>query len=206
MKQVHLQKNNRYEKVHSSATMFNFFTITKHKIMVMKTCFSLGMYRQGILHDLSKYSLTEFIPGCKYYQGNSSPNNEERKRTGLSLAWLHHKGRNKHHYEYWIDYSGQKEQPLAGMKMPECYVVEMFVDRICASKNYQKEAYTDKSPLAYYERGNGHYVIHKETQALLEELLVMLAQKGEKETFAYIKNNHLNKRGERNGRSKENIV
>ena len=175
----------------------HFFTITKHKIMVMKTCFSLGMYRQGILHDLSKYSLTEFIPGCIYYQGHSSPNNEERKRTGLSLAWLHHKGRNKHHYEYWIDYSGQKGKPLAGMEMPKRYVVEMIVDRICASKNYQKNKYTDKSPLIYYEMGKEHYVIHPNTAALMEQLLTMLAQKGERETFSYIKRNGLNKRRQR---------
>lgn len=174
--------------------------------MVMKMCFSLGMYRQGFMHDLSKYSPTEFIPGCRYYQGSSSPNNEERKRTGMSLAWLHHKGRNKHHYEYWIDYSGQKGQPLAGMRMPERYVVEMFIDRICASKNYQKEAYTSRSPLIYYEKGNGHYVIHPDTQAMLETLLTMLAEKGEEETFSFIRRKKWNKKGARNERTKESVV
>ncbi|NYC52855.1 hypothetical protein DE171_005392 [Clostridium beijerinckii] len=37
------------------------------------------------------------------------------------------------------------------MKMPVNYVVEMFIDRVCASKNYLKEKYTDESPLSYYE-------------------------------------------------------
>ena len=32
-------------------------------------------------------------------------NNAEREDTGVSTAWLHHKGRNKHHYEHWVDYS-----------------------------------------------------------------------------------------------------
>ena len=34
-----------------------------------------------------------------------------------SSAWLHHKGRNKHHLEYWIDYTTNKSG-LGGMKMP----------------------------------------------------------------------------------------
>ena len=44
----------------------HFHTITKHKILVMKECFRVGLYRQGLLHDLSKYSPTEFRVGCKY--------------------------------------------------------------------------------------------------------------------------------------------
>ena len=83
----------------------HFQTITKHKIYVMRECFRVGLYRQGLLHDLSKYSWTEFRIGCRYYQGTRSPNNAEREEKGYSSAWLHHKGRNKHHYEYWIDYN-----------------------------------------------------------------------------------------------------
>ena len=115
----------------------HFHTITKHKILVMKECFRVGLYRQGLLHDLSKYSPSEFLIGCKYYQGDRSPNNAEREDKGYSSAWLHHKGRNKHHYEYWIDYSLDGKHVLAGMKMPVRYVVEMFLDRIAASKVYK---------------------------------------------------------------------
>lgn len=170
-------------------------TILRHKKLVRRGCFRLGLYRQGIMHDWSKYSPTEFLVGCKYYQGNMSPNNVERKEKGYSSAWLHHKGRNKHHLEYWIDYSvanktepGRKEHgELSGMKMPIRYVVEMFVDRICASKNYNKESYTDAHPLHYYEKGKDLYVIHEDTRALLELLLVMLAVKGEEETFSFVR-------------------
>ncbi len=165
----------------------HFKTITDHKILVMIGCFKLGLYKQGLLHDLSKYSIQEFSVGCKYYQGNRSPNNAEREIHGYSSAWLHHKGRNKHHYEYWIDYDLKSETQLVGMRMPDKYVVEMFVDRIAASKNYEKSNYTDKSPWNYYEKGKGHYVIHKEVEVLLEKLLVMLAERGEKFTFEYIK-------------------
>ena len=125
----------------------HFGTITKHKILVMKECFRVGLYRQGLLHDLSKYSWTEFRVGCKYYQGNRSPNNAEREDKGFSSAWLHHKGRNKHHYEYWIDYGLDGSPELTGMKMPVRYVVEMFLDRIAASKVYKGDLYKDSNPL-----------------------------------------------------------
>ena len=71
----------------------HFTTITRHKILVMKECFKIGLYKQGLTHDLSKYSPTEFLVGCKYYQGNRSPNEIERREKGYSAAWLHHKGR-----------------------------------------------------------------------------------------------------------------
>lgn len=157
----------------------------------MTHCFRLGMYKQGLLHDLSKYAPTEFIAGCKYYEHGISPHNVARRTVGYSSAWLHHKGRNKHHYEYWIDYDPKNPGMLAGMKMPTKYVVEMFVDRVCACKNYLGQDYRDDSALNYYLRGKDHYVIHKESKALLEKLLRMLAEKGEAKTFSYIKQNIL---------------
>ncbi len=164
----------------------HFCTITNHKVLVMKNCFRVGLYWQGLMHDLSKYMPSEFWVGCKYYQGNRSPNNAEREIMGYSSAWLHHKGRNKHHYEYWIDYSLEKPG-LAGMKMPKKYVIEMFMDRIAASKNYLKKNYTDVAPLEYYKNGLDHQVIHPDTRKLLEELLYMLAEQGEEATFTYIR-------------------
>ena len=97
----------------------HFKTITYHKYLVMQGCFKVGLYKQGLLHDLSKYSPTEFLVGARYYQGDRSPNNAEREEIGYSSSWLHHKGRNKHHYEYWIDYS-TKEIPggMAPAPMP----------------------------------------------------------------------------------------
>ena len=165
----------------------HFCTITRHKYLVMKHCFKVGLYWQGLVHDMSKYSWAEFSVGCKYYQGTRSPNNAEREIKGYSSAWLHHKGRNKHHYEYWIDYSLTKPG-LAGMKMPKKYVVEMFMDRVAASKNYLKDQYKDDSALQYYLSGLEHQVMHDDTRKLLEEMLYMLAEKGEKDTFAYIRN------------------
>ena len=113
----------------------HFKTITKHKLLVMRYCFSVGLYRQGLLHDMSKYSPTEFWVGAKYYQGVQSPNNAERMDRGYSSAWLHHKGRNKHHFEYWLDYSLDSDKSIEGMKMPLNYAVEMFLEPGGGRKN-----------------------------------------------------------------------
>lgn len=170
-------------------------TVNAHRRLVRKYCFKLGIYRQGLMHDLSKYSPSEFIPGVKYYQdGHRSPNNAQREDEGVSKAWLHHKGRNKHHFEYWIDYDVDGSRTvLAGMKMPVKYVAEMFCDRIAASRIYNKEKYKDSDPLDYYIKGLGHYIMHPEIDALLHKLLQMLADKGEEYTFEYIKKNVLKK-------------
>ncbi len=157
----------------------------------MKLCFKLGMYKQGILHDLSKYSPAEFLVGVKYYQGYRSPNDAEREDNGYSSAWLHHKGRNKHHLEYWIDYSLEDGHKMSGMKMPIKYVVEMFCDRIAASKVYRGKDYTDADAYNYYQKSKSRYIINEYTAKLLESLLIMLKNKGEDITFEYIRTNIL---------------
>ena len=165
-------------------------TVVRHKYLVAQGCFAVGLYRQGILHDLSKFSPTEFMVGARYWQGNRSPNNAERETIGYSSSWLHHKGRNRHHYEYWVDYNLRGEidgQVLIPVKMPGRYVVEMLMDRIAASKVYKGDDYTDASALEYYRGGRPELLMHPETAALLEKLLTMLAEKGEKETFAYVR-------------------
>ena len=172
----------------------HFLTITRHRHLVMRNCFKCGLYWQGLTHDLSKYGFTEFWLGAKYYLGTKSPHHLERQEKGYSEAWMHHKGRNKHHYEYWIDYPVDRTQSLVGMKMPVKYVVEMFCDRIAASKIYHKENYTNATALEYYKRGHHRYVIHPESDALLRKLLIILARKGEDYTFGYIRREVLKNR------------
>lgn len=164
----------------------HFKTITRHKILVAKGCFKLGLYYQGIMHDMSKYSPTEFLVGVKYYQGTASPNNAERMEKGISMSWLHHKGRNKHHFEYWIDYSINPGGKLVGMKMPKKYVAEMVIDRISASKNYLKEQYNDGSALAYYLNGRHMMLIDDEADYLARYLLTMLDMRGEEYLLHYM--------------------
>ena len=165
----------------------HFRTITEHKLLVMRECFQVGLYRQGLLHDLSKYSWEEFSTGVRYYQGNRSPNAAEKEVLGYSGAWHRHKGRNKHHFEYWIDFAPDKSQGLIGNKMPLKYVIEMVMDRIAASKVYKGKDYNDGCPWEYYCRSKEVIVIHPETKRLLEKLLLMLKDRGEAYTFAYIR-------------------
>ena len=161
-------------------------TVQHHRFLVLRHCWRVGLYWQGLTHDLSKFSPVEFSAGAKYYQGNRSPNEIERREKGYSAAWLHHKGRNKHHLEYWIDYAADGSG-MCGMKMPIQYVIEMFCDRIAASQNYNRDNYDDSFPLAYYEKNKDHYPLHPDARALLEKLLHMLAEEGEETTFAYIR-------------------
>ena len=168
------------------SAFMHFKTITKHRHMVIAHCAKAGILWQGLAHDLSKYSPTEFMQGARFYLGTRSPNEAEREECGYSLAWMHHKGRNRHHFEYWTDYD-PVERVMKPVKMPLRYVVEKFCDRVAASKIYQGENYRDDSPLKYFIRGKTHRRIHPETSALLEKLLKMLAKYGEEKTFSYIR-------------------
>jgi len=161
-------------------------TINRHRHQVIKNCARAGIFWQGLRHDLSKYSPTEFWAGVKHFQGTRSPNAKERELYGYSRAWLHHKGRNRHHFEYWTDFS-PAERKTVPVKMPFRFVVEMFCDRVAASKIYMREQYNDASALNYYLRAEDHRFIHPQTATLIEALLRMLAEQGEDATFRYIR-------------------
>lgn len=168
--------------------LHHFKTITHHRHQVIRNCFKAGIPWQGLRHDLSKYSPTEFCSGARYWQGTRSPNDKEREVIGYSAAWMHHKGRNKHHFEYWTDYSPVDKQ-VRPVEMPLRYVVEMFCDRVAASKTYQGANYRDDSALRYFEQGKGRREnrIHPATSDLLEDMLTRLAKDGEERTFAYLR-------------------
>ena len=170
----------------------HFQTITMHRHAVIRHCFRAGIRWQGLRHDLSKYSPAEFWTAAKYYQGNRSPNDREREDKGYSAVWMHHKGRNRHHHEYWNDYDLVTHQPHP-VKMPLRFVVEMFCDRVAACKIYQKENYTDASPWNYFLRIQGKGMMHPETEALLAQLLQLLRDQGEKAAFHYIRHELLPK-------------
>ena len=164
----------------------HFCTITRHRLLVCRGCFRVGLYWQGLTHDLSKYHPTEFLVGAKYYQGNRSPNGAEREAKGYSEAWMHHKGRNRHHYEYWTDMSMETGK-YESMVMPRRYLAEMVMDRIAACKTYLADAYHDGSALNYLENSREKVLLHPETRKQLTFLLTMLRDQGEEETFRYIK-------------------
>lgn len=163
-------------------------TINRHKFKVTGLCFKCGLYKQGFLHDLSKYSWVEFSAGVKYFQGNRSPIDKEKEVLGYSLGWLHHKGRNKHHWEYWLDNTKDGIKPI---EMPVNYVVEMFCDRVAASMIYQKDKYTDRSALDYYLQGRNYVLIHPNTDKLILHLLTYLSENGLENTISYIKKTYI---------------
>ncbi len=181
-----LRKCSVMDRATSEKALKHFRTVARHRHEVMKNCFRAGIPLQGLTHDLSKFSIEEFSYGVKYFQGNRSPHEGERDEYGFSYAWMHHKGRNKHHFEYWTDYD-PVTRVMSPVKVPLKYVKEMFCDRVAASKIYMKDKYDDGSALAYFMKGKNTRMIHPETSALLEKLLVMLKNKGERRTFAYIR-------------------
>lgn len=164
----------------------HFKTITHHRLLVMAGCFRVGLYWQGLVHDLSKYSPTEFFTGAKYFQGNRSPNTAEREDKGFSEAWMHHKGRNRHHYEYWTDMNRQT-RCYESVPMPRKYLIEQVMDRRAACMVYQGKNYTAGSALAYFEKSRERELMHPKTRQELELLLTMLKEQGEKEAFRYMR-------------------
>lgn len=111
-------------------------TITRHRHKVIAHCAKAGILWQGLRHDLSKYGLTEFRQGVRFFDGTHSPTEDERKTYGYSLAWMHHKGHNRHHWEYWTDYSIEKQCYVA-MPMPRRFLAEMILRSRCRQQNLQ---------------------------------------------------------------------
>ena len=166
-------------------------TIIHHRNLVFKHCRRCGLFRQGLVHDLSKFSPQEFFTGARYYQGDRSPNDAERRDRGASYAWMHHKGRNKHHFEYWTDYSFKTGKPLEYVEMPRKYFVESVMDRIAASKVYRGKTYTDAAAYEYLTTRESERHMHEKNYEELVFILGMLKDKGEKETFRFIKKVYL---------------
>ena len=75
----------------------HLWLVIRHKNKVFVHCLRCGLLWRGIVHDLSKFSPVEFFESAKYYAGSYSPIVNCRREEGMSLAWLHHKGRNRHH-------------------------------------------------------------------------------------------------------------
>lgn len=165
-------------------------TVLTHKHVVFKMCCKCGIFWQGITHDLSKFSPVEFFAGVKYWSGKHSPIDDEIIDKGYSAGWLHHEGHNKHHFTYWVDVAHGIYAP-----MPRKYLVEMFCDRVGASKTYLGDKYTDAAPYDYAIKTNLiNDSINSQTYDEIMFLLEMLKNDGEEKTCKYIKKN-FKKRG-----------
>lgn len=161
--------------------------VLHHKKLVFLNCVKAGIPFRGFFHDISKFSPTEFINGVKYFSdGKRSPTVAERKDKGYSAAWLHHKGRNRHHFEYWteLNWNGQE---IYVSPMPLVFVKEMFCDRLAATETYLKGRYTDLAPLEYYFAKNERRFLHDKTAEILERALLTLATDGKDAALSYLK-------------------
>ena len=147
--------------------------INKHRYYVCKNCFKAKQYKRGLLHDLSKYSPTEFLESIKYYQGNSSPINKCKEVNGYSKAWQHHKGRNPHHWEYWIDNinNGYPEAIL----MPYEYAIEMLCDYIGAGQAYQGKEWTPQKEYQWWNNKKNNVLMHPQIFIFINTILSKMA-------------------------------
>lgn len=152
----------------------HFCTITKHKIKVFGLCCRAGIPFRGFMHDWSKFSPTEFWESVKYYSGKKSPIGECIHENGYSAAWLHHKGRNKHHYQYWYDENIPNKMPV----IPYKYVVEMICDNLAAGMTYLGKNWTKEYQLNYWMGLRTRTVINPVIDQVLIEVFSRVAKDG----------------------------
>lgn len=153
--------------------------ITHHRWVVFKLCCKIGIPWRGLVHDLSKYSPIEFWESVKYYVGDHSPIREARKDKGYSEAWLHHKGRNKHHTEYWIDHAAPESTPI----MPYKYAAEMICDKLAAGMTYQGKKWTKEYELSYWERERDKIEINPKLKDFVTAVMTEVAKNGVNKTY-----------------------
>lgn len=151
--------------------------ICTHKYWVGYYCFKVGLYWQGITHDLSKFNPIEFFESVKYYQGTRSPLAACKEENGYSKAWLHHRGRNLHHYQCWCDdfddyYS---EKGLTLIKMPYKYVAEMVCDYLGAARAYLGKDFSYKKEWEWWLGKRDNCAMHPQTKFFVDDVLYALA-------------------------------
>ena len=146
--------------------------IRTHRKWVRRYCWKQGLFWQGLTHDLSKYSPTEFFESVKYYQGTSSPIDACKKANGVSYAWMHHKGRNPHHYEYWQDNFDRGGQPVL---MPYKYFVEEMCDFIGAARAYLGKDFSYVKEEEWWKKKRENCAMHPNNKIMLDVIFNDLA-------------------------------
>ena len=153
--------------------------VTKHRWVVFKLCCKVGEPWRGFVHDLSKFSPTEFWESVKYYQGNKSPIPVARRENGFSDAWLHHKGRNKHHLEYWVDPRAKEYAAV----VPYKYIAEMACDKMAASIIYNGKNWTQSDEYNYWLKEKEKTILNPKVERFFDELFKQVKENGLKETY-----------------------
>lgn len=153
--------------------------VIRHKWYVFIFCCKLGMPLKGFMHDMSKFTPTEFLESIKYYKGTYSPITACKRENGYSKAWLHHKGRNRHHPEYWYDDNAINKTPM----IPYKYVAEMICDKLSANKIYTGKSWTNRSELEYWEIERTKTKLNKDIVLMLTEVFEQVAENGINKTL-----------------------
>lgn len=154
----------------------HFKLVAKHKFLVFKFCCKLGVPFRGLVHDLSKYSFEEFGESIKYYTGTKSPISECKEKNGYSRAWLHHKGRNKHHLEYWVDLTAPNPAPVIEYK----YVAEMVSDKMAAGIVYNGKNWTNSSQYDYWEKEKKKTIMNPKIEKFFTQVFLDVKEKDRK--------------------------
>ncbi len=149
--------------------------VNRHRFKVFCLCCKVGIPWRGLVHDLSKYSPTEFIESARYFEeGKYSPIRGCKKDKGYSYAWIHHKNHNKHHYEYWYDY----DAPIASPIMPFNYFLEHICDSLAAGMTYQGDAWTKGYQLEYWTRVRDRAKAHPKMKELIDRVFTDVSLEG----------------------------
>lgn len=135
--------------------------IIVHKFWVCYYCFQVGLYWQGLTHDLSKFSWTEIRGAWKYWNDSKSSLAYEKELNGYSETFLHHRGRNPHHYEYWIHSLDDGGIPA---KMPKKYTIELICDYLAACKTYGNNPYNE---IDWWNNIKNKIKIHEDTKSYI---------------------------------------
>lgn len=157
----------------------HIWLVSKHKWLVFKLCCRIGLPWRGFMHDWSKFSPEEFFESVKYYNGKKSPITVCKMEKGYSKAWLHHKGRNKHHPEYWIDMS----LPEKTVIMPYKYAAEMVCDKMAAGIIYNQKDWTKNTQLEYYMKEREKSLIHPQIDKFMMAVFTQVSKEGIEKTY-----------------------
>ena len=133
--------------------------VIRHKWHVLIECFWIKQYLHAIMHDVSKFFPSEFVPYAKHFYGHHD-RDVHTKDQEFEVAWLLHQHRNKHHWDYWVKSDGKP------VPMPAKYISQMIADWRAMGRVFGSNAEQ------YYRDNKDKMVLHKETTTIIESILV----------------------------------
>lgn len=129
--------------------------VLKHKWFVFIECLKIIQPWHGIVHDLSKFLPSEFIPYARWFYGKG----DDKDKESFDVAWCLHQHRNKHHWDYWIMSNGKP------VPMPSKYVMQMIADWRAMGRTFGDTAES------FYAKNKDRMILHSATINLIEWIL-----------------------------------